>query len=279
MYNANPYNTALYNGIEAVSGLADQDTIVFDGFSLQNANIVSSLLLQDSTPSRDLPANKIPQNDGEFLVGDFWRRKIITVSGTLRGSSASDLNDRIDEMKKRLRVLTGNLDIKVNGVIRRYPATLNNGLAMFSQRRHFHITFVPFSVQFLTVLPFAQSVNYVEDLFIDKTQLSSTENTSNDGTIHAEDVISLNFSAASGITAVDIENTTNGKSISISQSISAADLLVIDGENKTVKLNGTLIDYSGFFPRLEVGGNSFTITLTGTSATFTLSIKHKTPYL
>jgi phage-related protein len=52
--------------------------------------------------------------------------------------------------------------------------------------------------------------------------------------------------------------------ITITNTFSASDVLVIDCEDKTVKLNWIAIDYSGVFPILEVGVNSYTITINWT---------------
>ena len=93
-FNSFVYNSGVYNGGQQQAGPAQQDTIVFNGFSLQNANIKSSVALYDQTPTRDLPTNRIPRNDGEFIIGDFWRRKIVTISGTVRGSTQADLATR-----------------------------------------------------------------------------------------------------------------------------------------------------------------------------------------
>lgn len=277
-FNSFLYNNNLYNSQAPVASEADQDNIVFNGYSLQNANIVTSQALYDQTPTRELPTNKIPRNDGEFIIGDFWRAKVITLRGTVRGSSAADLNSRIDAMKKALAVRGANLDIKIDGTIRRFKATMIGSENLFS-RRNYHNTFIPYEAQFLCVVPWGQATTYTESLFTDKTGISSTEFVNNAGTIHAAPVISLNFSTASSITAVSVTNDTTGETISATVSLSAADIIVFDSENFTVKKNGTAIDYSGSFPKLATGSNSFTITLTGTSATFTLSIKHKTSYL
>lgn len=278
-YNTIQYNTVPYNANALSPPLSAQDDIVFNGFSFQD-NCVFTEKVLNSTPQRDVEANKIPRNDGEFIVGDFYRRKIITMTGIIKTSSNSELEAKIDEMKRLTSEREGNLDIKIDGVIRRFKATLVNGNQMFEQRQHFHIVWIPFTVQFMTVEPFGHPTTFQSDPFFDQTDLNLDLQVNNAGSIHATPEIILNFSAASAVTEVTVTNNTNDQLIRASSlSIAPSDILKFDGNERLVTLNGTQIDYSGFFPRLEIGANSLTIDVTGTSATYTLTVKHLTPFL
>ena len=278
MYNTNVFNVTPYNTLFSPSGLAAQDNIVFNGYSLQSSTVSSRIAKHEVNPTRELLRNKIPRNDGMFIVGDFWREKTIRIEGIIRQTSAALLDTEIDNFKKAMAVREGTLDIKnSSGTIRRYQATLVNVDVV--NRENYNITFVRFSLSFVSVDPFGHDVNYSEELFSDKTDLVSNEFISNIGTVRALGIYTLTFSAASGITAVQVSNNTNTELILSTVNISAGDVIVFDGEQRIVTLNGTQIDYSGFFPSLDTGPNSFTITLTGTSATFTLSMKYLPPYL
>ena len=112
MYNNILYNNQFYNGQGTTSGTAQQDNIVFNGLSLQDSVVSSSLMPKHNFTMRDLPLNKIPRNDGEFIVGDFWRQKVIVVSGIVKESTTSLLNTKITAMKTLLAVREANLDIK-----------------------------------------------------------------------------------------------------------------------------------------------------------------------
>jgi hypothetical protein len=278
-YNTNTYNTVPYNANALNPPISAQDSIVFNGFSFQDDCVYTERVL-NSTPRRDVDINEIPRNDGEFIVGDFYRRKVITLTGIIKTTSNSLLEAKIDEMKKLTSEREGNLDIKIDGVIRRFKATLINGAQMFEDREHYHIVWAPFTVQFMSVEPFGHPTTFQSDEFLGTTDLNLDLEVFNAGTIHATPEIILNFTAVSGITEVQVTNNTNGQIIKASSlSLSVADILKFDGNERLVTLNGSQIDYSGFFPRLEIGANSLTIDLTGTSATYDLTIKHLTPFL
>jgi len=65
-----------------------------------------------------------------------------------------------------------------------------------------------------------------------------------------------------GVTSVEI--TSDGVWIIISEIISDNDILVIDGRQKTVKLNDVEVDFDWIFPQLENGANTVVFTINGT---------------
>ncbi len=196
MFNVYNYNTRDYNDLLLAVGLSSQDNIVFNSYGLQNANIISSVQVQDNTPTRDFEAVAVPRGDGQIITADFWRAKKILVQGFLKDTTNTLLEARIDAMKKALAVGESNLDINVAGVVRRYVATLTNGDQIFSQRKAFHVTFVPFSLEFTCSTPFALTPSYVSGEYFNQTALVLNDQINDDGTVHAKPVIALGFTAA-----------------------------------------------------------------------------------
>lgn len=282
MFNTFPFNQVVYGSLGSYVLASSQTPIVFNGYSLQNDSISSSVLI-DSMPGRDFPTFAVPRGDGEVAIGDFWRRKLITVRGMIRKTTAQALEDELDAMKKALAVGESTLDIKhptnVDGTIRRFVATLINGDQIFSQRRNYHVTVCPFEAQFVTLEPFGHSVDYSATTWADQTSLSFSDQVENLGTVRAKPVVIVNFTAATSITALSFTNNTTGERITVTRSFSASDYLSINFETMEVTVNGTAVDFTGTFPKLDTGVNSFTLALTGTSALYTLTVKHKTPYL
>lgn len=278
MYNTFLYNQALYNGTGVAIGDSDQDDIVFNGYSLQSSTITVTELINDNYPSRALDIEDIPRDHGQVQLSQYWRQKTISMSGYLRTTTASEMAELIKVFKYNCAQPLANLDIKVDGTIYRYIATCTNADVM-GNRKGYHITLVPFKLDFVCVTPFSRLTDYTVFDWLDKTSLSLSEQVDNAGTAPATPVIVLNFSAASAVSGVSFENVTTGKKISISATINAGDYLRIDGENKTVELNGTTIDYSGTFPDLKVGGNSVQTVITGTSATYSETVKFYTSFL
>lgn len=279
MFNSFNYNEKDFNELGRAITLADQSNIVFNGYSLQNTNIISSILVQDSTPERAFGTVAVPRGDGEIILGDYWRKKTIKVSGIIKEDTNALLEAELDNMKKALAVPEGTFDIKINGEIRRYHATLINGHSLFDQRKGYHITFCPFEAEFVTVEPYGHDVLYTGRTYENQTLLSFPEQYENLGTVRGKPVVIFNVSAATSITAISFLNNTTGEEIKLTASISAGDYIRFDSETLEVTKNGVVQDYSGTFPRFDTGVNSFTVTITGTSITYTLTVKAKTPYL
>lgn len=280
MFNSFNFNSNNFNGLSGASGSVEsQSNIVFNGYELQNSDIITQILIQDNTPERDFDTTSVPRGNGEIINGDFWRRKNVSVKGVMKKATNELLEAEIDAMKKALAVREGILDVKIAGVIRRYIATLVNGNGMFSERKGYHITFCPFEAEFACLTPFGGSVNYDSAGFIGETSLNLNEQINNVGTVIARPVVILNFVSASSVTVISFKNNTRSEEIRLTKSISAGDYVKFDSENLEVTVNGVVQDYEGAFPFLDTGANSVTIGITGVSAVYDLTIKHKTPYL
>lgn len=282
MFNNHQYNTTLYNALKTPQPESEQDAIVFNDYGLQNDSVVTSLLTQDSTPDRDLDTEARPRDDGQFIIGDFWRKKTISMRGYIRKDTDVLLDAELDKMKKALSKREGILDIKIpinDGVIRRYRGTLINGQSLFSDRKGYHITLCPYEAQFLVIDPFGYEINYGGAVYYNRPELVFEEQVNNVGTVRARPVIIFNFSAADNVTKISFKNTTTGEEIELTANISAGDYVKFDTETLRVTVNGVKKDYLGNFPRLDTDSNKFIVTITGNSALYTLTVKHKIPYL
>lgn len=279
MFNTFQFNRSVFNGSGQLVPVLPSTPIVFNNFSLQDSDIVTQFLIQDNTPERDFLTSPTPRGDGGIITGDFWRQKTISVSGVIHKDTNAELEAELDAMKKALAVTAGTLDITIAGSIRRYQATLVNGHMMFSDRKNYHITFCPFQADFLTLEPFGYSPLYESDEFNGTTDLSLDSEFNNNGTVRAKPIVMIVFTAVSAVTAVSFKNNTTGEEIKLTTGVSAGDYIKFDSEALEVTLNGVIQDYSGAFPRLDTGGNLFTLTVTGVSATYDLTIKYKIPYL
>ncbi len=280
IFNESPYNVGLYDGPPnvIVSASVSGDLIVFDGFSLSDNSTVFTQQLLDSAPSRQIIDGAVPRGDGMYMNGEYWRQKVIEVEGFCKESTSTLLETLLDTVRKNLAGREKNLDITRNGTTRRYVATLTNPEDLFSDRQGHHITVCPFRAQFVCKEPFGLESDYTsatEQAVISPLNITME----NLGTIDAKPVLVLIFDAASSVTTVNVENTTNGEEIEYSDAIAANDVLEFDSEKKTVKKNGTEVDYSGAFPTLIAGSNVMQFTITGTSFDAQITVKHKNTYL
>ena len=279
MYNTFNFNAKTFNDLGFLTAEGASDNIVFNDYSLQNTDIVTQILLQDSTPERDFGTSAVPRGDGQIITGDFWRKKVVKLKGVIHKSTNSLLEAELDAMKKALAVAEANLDIVIDGVTRRYVATMTSGHDLFSERKGYHVTFCPFNVEFTTVEPYGKSIDYNASGFLATSSLAFNEEVTNSGTVHAKPVVILNITAANTVTAVSFKNNTTGEEIKVTMALNAGDYVIFDSEEMQVTVTGVVKDYTGSFPNLATGANSFTITVTGVSCTYDLTVKHKTTYL
>lgn len=272
----------MYNVPNNLYSLEAQDPIVFNGYSLQNIDAMSSKLVEDNTPTRDLLVNDVPKGDGKFIIGDFWREKIISIKGILRKETPELLELEIDKMKRALAVREAVLDIKrppPDGEIRRYIATLTSGYNMFSGREHYHVTFVPYELEFTCVEPFGHSIDYNYVTLFNQTALTLNEQIDNIGTIRAKPIVILNFTSVSAVTAIRFKNNLRNEEIELVYNIQNGDYVRFDSETLEVTVNGIPQDYNGSFPLVDIGSNSITITIVGSAATYDYTSKYLIPYL
>lgn len=275
------FNGSLFNNLSGVVPVtADLSEVSFAGYPLNSGASFVTEISHEPMPTRDRDTFPLPRGDGGGSLGDYWRGRRIRVSGYLTAATHDELDAAIDSFKQSMATENGSLRVVVNGAVRVFSGTLTNGQSVFD-RQHFHQTFIPYQLEFDCFTPdgYGRGESYTSVEFLGQTSLAYTEESPHAGTARANAIVTVNFTAESGITAVSFKNNTRDETISVSASFAPADLLVIDGEAKTVKINGAEVDYSGTFPKLNPGVNNFTLTLTGTSATYDLTVSHKATYL
>lgn len=278
-FNTFRFNEQRFNS-GPLSSVLSTDLVVFNDYSLSDGTSLTIESIEDSGPDRDILGGDVPRDDGMFQLGDYWRRKEITVKGYAMATSSVLFRALIDTVRYRLSASEGNLDITEGSVVRRYIATLKNMASLFPTREHYHTTWLPFTAVFECRTPFATDRDYT---ITDETMSSSPTNLGvyNSGTAKAAAVFLVVFDSASSVTVFQVRNTTNGEKISVTPNggIAAGDYIEFDGENKRVKINGSEANFTGSFPRLEVGGNTVEFTITGTSFSAIITVKHKARYL
>ena len=260
------------------------DLFVFDGFSLNNGTDIICSGFHESAPTRVIIGADVPRDDGQFQIADYWRNKTVTIEGNLTADTNTALETLLDLIKEKLRLPEKNLDITRNGVVRRFVTTLVNGASMFPSREHYNTNFLPFTFEFECRTPFGTDRNYTAAT---ETITNSPHNivVVNDGTYKTPLVAIFIVDAEDTLTVINIQRVDGAGTVldeievTASGGFTAADTLEIDGESKHVKINGTEVDYTGSFPKLEVGSNIIKITSTSTSHTISCTLKYKQRFL
>lgn len=199
--------------------------------------------------------------------------KLITITGTISGSTQADLDNRIDAFKGYFNRRNKNLDIVYSTGTRRYTVMKTNGISVDRQNKVLWAEFTvvlfckPFGVDTAattlanTVAGTAASYTYTP------TVLGSAP--------YQLPIITITVTAFTGAgDYLQVSNDLNGQQTIVSgQSIVAGDVIVIDSVNRIVTRNGNKIDYYGTFLEFEPGPVSFTVTDGFTTRTKTILVQ------
>lgn len=238
--------------------------ISYNSNDLQTFNSATQVgILVNSIEHTDIP-EKVAKlyaraaYDGSVIANINYPSKTVTIKGSIKGNSQSDIDSRIDTFKGYFTGKDKNLDINYAGATRRYIATANT----VSIKREQNATFATFTIEFICTQPFGvETSNTSITTNNNYTSASLTVTPTIAGSAPLQfPYISLTYDAISGGTDyVMISNDNNGQAMLISgQGLVTSDVLEIDCFNREVKLNGDIIDYTGVFIELEPGPQSLT---------------------
>lgn len=259
--------------------------ITFNSNSIQTFNpttqvgIITDDIDLDSLADRALSIYALAHANASVIPFDSFPSKTIPVTGTIVGSSTADLDSRLDAFKAYFNGKDKNLDIEYNSSTRRFIATAN-GLSI---KRSANKKYAKFSLQFFCTIPFGTDTS-------NTTALNATARTGNVysdsytflGSAPAQlPVVTITLTAVSSTGSQQLAwgNNDTGQGIVITSSTwLAGDVLVIDCVNKTVKINGVDVDFSGAFPEFSPGSHPMTYSDTFTSRTMNENVVYKKRY-
>jgi len=260
MINSQLYNSKTLWSWSSPSWL-DQDIFVFNGYSMHKSD--GSVRIRNSNHddlwSIDLNTFDLPREDGGGVLWHYYRSKTIEFSVTLKSETSAWLNELIDDFKRNTRETEWRLEIKIDGIIRRATASITS---LKFNRQYFNITFcTDINISFQTMDPHRQLKDYTSITYNNKTATFQEEITNNG----SEDTYcKYYFIFNSGTSSLwSLAITIKWYILQVTWPFDTNDILIIDGENKTVTLNWVDIDYTWIFQKLEVGSNPVYFTFTG----------------
>lgn len=255
------------------------DEIWYNYFGLQNDNILTQFV-KVSAPSLDLAKRAFPRADGVYAETANFRENHIKIAGTVKHTTRTLLETLMDSMRKSLAEGGVTMRIQWAGAARYYDDCWPVNIDMiFDERDHYHVDWCPYSIEFVSLHPYARSLNRtVLDAPYAVTAASTTFIVANAGTAPTEPIISVSVATAGTLSSLTILNNTNSDSITVARTYNDGDLLEIDSENKTVKVNGSPVDYTGVIPKAEAGDNIFELTCTGSGFSLSFSEQHYSRY-
>lgn len=251
-------------------------TITFNSYSLQTTSIITEKITHASTPDLDLTTEQVARMDRSIITSDYWIKKTIQITGHLFCSSIAALDAKIDEIKAGLLGTNQNLDISFSGGTRRYLATTKS---IEIEREHYNSSWCPFTIEFLCADPFGRATSTTSHTLTAQAASPFSLVFTMVGSVPAYPTISLTLTSGINVTQVKIENTTTSDSITLVDSYNNGDVILIDCDSQTAKINAVEYDFSGIFPEFVIGSNTVQVTITGSPFLADLAVTYTKLYL
>lgn len=256
-------------------------SVSFSTKDLNDGTIVTSNISFEGS-SRNITLQDFSLRDGGKVLGEQFKSKSITLNGYISGTSAQDLEERCDDLKKELlNSVEGDLLITYRDGVRRFICTCQS---IDFQRNPYTIDKMDWSIVFVCSNP-----PYGKDLTqttIDETSkvLSTTTITSKSyngsvvygGSRSPLPNIQITVNSATSVSLISMKITNaNGFSTTttVSGSFITGDVIEIDKDTGRVLKNGEQIDFTGGFPKFTLTGNTYVFTVIGQA--YDIDIKFK----
>lgn len=231
-------------------------------------------------PANTASWQKLIRRHGKKLTNKEYAERLIVISGVITGGSRALYETNRDNFFGYLEPTEATLRIPQSGGNRDYICTVDDidfdddpegGLAKYT------IKFVASNP------PFGLDTSNTTDTNTTRTGASATETfVKIGGNITACPLITVTLTSGSGLTSskyIKIMNPTSGKYITITRDWTAGDVLVIDTDAKTCKVNGVAVDYTGVFPTWEPSDTQIYREDNFTTRNITVNMVHKKRWL
>lgn len=269
--------------------------ITFNNYALQTDDIIVSDLQHEDVSHKGLNISLFPDRAGGRLNQATYGSRKISLKGWLFADSSAALGTAIDDMKRSiLNVKEKNLDIEdyagaeYGGTTRRYIATCSS---LRIPRNPGDITAVKWEAEFIASNPpmgMSTASTTIEDHghtfsagAVEESTITGTVEF--DGSFRPLPVVTITLNSCDSVSDVYFENMDGDGHYSRTRIMGyeflAGDVISIDSDAGTVKVNGTEVEFIDGFPRFTLDGNSYTITVLGKSYDLDLDITYTALWL
>jgi len=246
-----------------------QGEIIYNGFVLHKTDTCHlSFFWGKDWPRVQLNNFNLPNSLWEGNNSSFTRSNSFTIRGRLKGSNAENLRELQDTLKGFVNEQGKKMQVNFWWEVRKGEVYMES---VRFETAHYTIDSVLFEIQFTLLKGYWESFS-----------ITSITHTAIDGSFTEEIITNSTFLETYPMWNITFTWGTNeftlnvwGNEININESIVSSDILIIDTKEQTVELNGMPIDFSGTFPILKKGNNSFTIT---TTAQYSISVNFNNTY-
>jgi len=226
------------------------------------------------TPASIIKEISIPRKDGIHFFDRTFDKRIIRIETLVKGTSISNLLDKIDNLNEFLYKSEPKKLIFSDENDKYFNALFANKTQVINRR----IWHANIDLEFHCFDPFAYAVSGSEVNKTDITTKGYTWNVSNTGQYYAYPIITITFNQNQ--THIYIQNNSvTGSRFDISKSFSNGNILVVNNKTMGVTLDGVYSpagfgdggDSKAEFILLRVGNNQFEVSTT--DATLNVDIK------
>jgi len=252
----------------------------FGSFSLNDSNYICQNVEYRTIPNREISLEPISRKPGKkYLSNEFGERRI-KLSGFIIGSSASDLQTKIDSLHTSVtRVSSGTLAFDAT---RSITATLSSLVIIDPQ---YSQTMVPFEMEFVAAAPFFEGTQLTANTTVANAVTTKTITTTISGSVFAEPTFTFTATAGSGYT------TTSGITVTYSPTseyvtwsgganfLPKGGSVQFDYANLLILQSGVEVNSAGAFSRWEPGSTTVSVAFGGSTQGGTLALVYKPRYL
>lgn len=235
--------------------------IAYNSVDIQTDNIFVEKVSHNSIPDKDISIHKLARRNKSIITDVRQQTRTITIRGQIIGSSLSDRDQRVDDFARDMSPSAeyANLDIAYISGTRRYVATvqslsIEHTDALFSAK---------FTIQFVCAQPFGVATSS-NTLVNGATITASPSNQSltilgNSNEQFLNISYTLNSFTGTANETITLKNNTTSQQITITRTWVAGEVLTIDVDNQTVKVDGVEVDYGGVFPIFKPGSHTLVV--------------------
>lgn len=239
-----------------------------------------TILATDSftPPKRIVTSNVMARANLSKISSAFFTTKDITIRVGISRLTRDLVEASLDSLSNILFGVEKDLVVRENGELRRYTATHIDTVFRTSGGAYVELDLV-----FMCSDSYGYAIPYEKLLDVTgRTLYNYTDTLSFSGGADTQaPIITAVFSAiGTGTTnTVTIGNVTTGRYIVVNRAWTVGDVLIIDCQNKTVKVNGTAVDFTGAFPEFASTTGYLNYNDTFSTRTLAFSVYYYRRYL
>lgn len=252
--------------------------VTFNGISLNSISGLTVLKIDPyRIPKRTLSTYSIARTHKSKTNSAFYTDKNILVKVGISRATRNLLEVSLESLINILHDLEADLIVPQGNALRRYTCTLAD--TVFAQDGG---SYVEIDLIFACSDRFGYDI--AQTLLKQVTGFTSGQSTNSftvEGSAPTQaPKITLTYSALTGGTSkeVVIGNGSTGQAITISRTWASGDVIVIDCLNRTVKVNGTDVSFTGAFPDFATGIGYLTYADQFTARTFNMTVNYYKRY-